>query len=456
MSEEKKSEVINMSEEKKSEVINMSEEKKIELFLPFNYPDVRRGDLTRDYHDKKVPDPYSWLEDPDAEEAKKFVADQNSLSAPYIQGTPVRDLYKDRMTELWNYPKIGCPYKKGERYFQFQNSGLQNQFVLFTADKLLGPDTEWTVFIDPNTWSEDGTIALGSHSFTRDGSLMAYTQSVSGSDWVSIHFVEVENNKKLEDVLQNAKFTCLTWLGNEGLFYGRYPEQDGKADGTETTKNEYHTVYFHRLGTSQDKDIIVAQFKDNPQWMSYVSVSYDMEALVLDISESCEPVNKLWIASTSSDLENVQWTKVVDTFDAQYSFIWKDKNRYYFRTNDNAPRYRVTSCDIDFKEEELKTVDWIDLIPEHELNVLEDCVYCCGHLIINYMEHCKNIVQIHDLESGKPVRKLALEIGSVISMTRQPAKISPRCATTNQNSPLQPQASRWRPRCLRSSARTGR
>jgi len=396
----------------------MSDEKK-ELHLPFEYPDVKRSDQTMDYHGTKVPDPYSWLEDPDAEEVKDFVTAQNKLSAPYMEGTEVRDLYKDRMTELWNYEKVGAPFKKGERYFQYQNSGLLNQYVLYTADKLLGKDTEWKIFIDPNTWSEDGTISLKETSFTKDGTLMAYSKSISGSDWVSIHFMEVETKRMLPDVLEKCKFTCLTWLGNEGFFYARYPEQVGKRDGTETTKNEYHTAYYHKLGTAQDKDVLVAQFKDNPQWMSGVNVSYDMETVMLEISESCEPVNKLWLAPSNCDLGNVNWLKLVDTFDAQYQFIWKEKNTYYFLTNDKAPRYKVTSCTVDFEEEDFKA-EWADVIPQHDINVLESCKHCCGHLIVKYMEHCKNVVQIHDLGTGKFIRKLALGIGTCLSMSCRP------------------------------------
>ncbi|XP_010126056.1 PREDICTED: prolyl endopeptidase-like, partial [Chlamydotis macqueenii] len=218
-----------------------------------------------DYHGCKISDPYCWLEDPDSEQTKAFVEAQNKLTVPFLEQCPVRGLFKERMTELYDYPKYSCHFKKGKRYFHFYNTGLQNQRVLYVQDSL---DADAKVFLDPNKLSDDGTVALRGYAFSEDGEYFAYGLSSSGSDWVTIKFMKVEGPEELPDTLERVKFSCMAWTHDgKGMFYNCYPKQDGKSDGTETSTNLHQKLHYHVLGTNQSEDILCAEFPDEPKWM---------------------------------------------------------------------------------------------------------------------------------------------------------------------------------------------
>ncbi|CAB1351216.1 unnamed protein product [Coregonus sp. 'balchen'] len=244
--------------------------------MAFKYPAARRDESkVDDYHGVKICDPYAWLEDPDSEETKAFVEEQNKLTMPFLEQCAVRPQFHQRLTELYDYPKYSCPYKRGNRYFYFHNQGLQNQDALYVQDSLDGPAT---VFFDPNTLSEDGTVALKMGRLSEECEYFAYGLSSSGSDWVTVHFLKADDLMKLPDVLDRVKFSCLAWT----------------HDARGTTSNLNQKLYYHVIGTNQSEDILVAEFPDNPKWHSGVTVSDDGRYAVLDITEGCEPVNQLW------------------------------------------------------------------------------------------------------------------------------------------------------------------
>ncbi|CAB1321079.1 unnamed protein product [Coregonus sp. 'balchen'] len=306
----------------------------------------RDGSITQimhvdDYHGVKICDPYAWLEDPDSEETKAFVEEQNKLTMPFLE----------------------------------QCAGLQNQDVLYVQDSLDGPAT---VFFDPNTLSEDGTVALKMGRLSEECEYFAYGLSSSGSDWVTLHFLKADDLMTLPDVLDRVKFSCLAWTHDaRGVFYNCYPRQDGKADGTETTSNLNQKLYYHVIGTNQSEDILVAEFPDHPKWHSGVTVSDDGRYAVLNITEGCEPVNQLWYC----DLEKLPngitglltWVKLVDNFEAQYSYI----------TNEGSS----VAC----------------------VNQL--------HLLVNYVHDVKDILQLYDLSTGCLVRDLPLDVGTVVGLS---------------------------------------
>ncbi|XP_061597969.1 prolyl endopeptidase-like [Cololabis saira] len=382
----------------------------------FTYPAARRGDQVDDYHGTKTSDPYAWLEDPDSPETRAFVEEQNKLTMPYLEKCAVRAQFQQRLTELYDYPKYSCPYKRGARYFYFHNKGLQNQDVLYVQDHL---DAPATVFFDPNKLSEDGTVALKMGRLSEQCEYFAYGLSSSGSDWVTVRFMRADDLTELPDVLERVKFSCLAWTHDaKGVFYNCYPPREGKADGTETTSNINQKLYYHAIGTKQCEDILVAEFPDHPKWKSSVTVSDDGRYAVLSLTEGCEPVNQLWYCDLEQLPDGIKgllpWVKLVDNFEAQYSYVTNEGTVFTFRSNLDAPRYTLINIDIQKPERQ----HWTTLIPQHDKDVL-GFVSCVNqrHLLVNYVHDVKDILQLYELESGRLVRDLPLDVGTVAGLS---------------------------------------
>lgn len=385
----------------------------------FSYPQVARDESAiDDYHGIKVSDPYRWLEDPDSEQTKAFVEAQNKLTMPFLEQCPVRRLFKERMTELYDYPKYSCHFKKGKRYFYFYNSGLQNQRVMYVQDSL---DAEPRVFLDPNTFSEDGTVALRGYAFTEDGEYFAYGLSNSGSDWVTIKFMKVSNQEELPDILERVKFSCMSWTHDGvGMFYNSYPKQEGKSDGTETSTNLHQKLFYHVIGTDQSKDILCAEFLDEPKWMGGVEVSDDGQYVILSIREGCDPVNRLWYCDMHKQPNGITgilpWVKLIDNFDAEYEYITNEGTVFTFKTNRNAPNYKLINIDFSDPGES----NWKELVPEHQKDVLEwvSCVHA-KFLVLCYLHDVKNVLQLFDLASGSHLKTFPLDVGSIVGYSGQ-------------------------------------
>ncbi|XP_056154379.1 prolyl endopeptidase-like [Lampris incognitus] len=385
--------------------------------MSFKYPAARRDEAqVDDYHGTKICDPYAWLEDPDSEKTKAFVEEQNKLTMPFLEQCQVQARFHQRLTELYDYPKYSCPYKRGDRYFYFHNQGLQNQNVLYVQDALDGPAT---VFFDPNTLSEDGSIALKMGRLSEECEFFAYSLSTSGSDWETVHFMKADDLTQLPDVLERVKFSCLAWTHDaRGVFYNCYPLQDGKADGTETTANINQKLYYHVMGTKQSQDILVAEFPEHPKWQSAVTVTDDGRYAVLSITEGCEPVNQLWYCDLQqlpgSITGLLPWVKLVDNFDAQYSYVTNEGSMFTFHTNLDAPRYRLINIDLQRPDRQ----HWNTLIPQHDKDVL-GFVSCVNkrHLLVNYLKDVKDILQLYELSTGQKVRDLPLDVGTVAGVS---------------------------------------
>uniref|UniRef100_A0A3P9KVT9 Prolyl endopeptidase n=1 Tax=Oryzias latipes TaxID=8090 RepID=A0A3P9KVT9_ORYLA len=349
--------------------------RKLTSKMAFQYPQAYRDEAVVDtYHGSKIPDPYSWLEDPDSEKTQAFVNAQNQLTLPFLEGCEVRDLFKERMTELYDYPKYSCPFKRGNRYFHFYNTGLQNQSVMYVQESL---EAEPTVFLDPNTFSDDGTVALRGYAFSEDGEYLAYGTSASGSDWVEMRFLRVDGALPLEDHLERVKFSCMSWTHDgKGLFYNSYPDQEGKSDGTETSTNIHQKLYYHLLGTPQSEDILCAEFPDHPKWMSGAEVSDDGRYVLLSIREGCDPVNRLWYCDLQKSPEGITgllpWVKLIDNFDAEYEYVTNEGTLFTFKTNLDAPRYRLININFDSAEQ----TNWKELVPQHDKDVIAIIYHC--------------------------------------------------------------------------------
>ncbi|XP_074607538.1 prolyl endopeptidase-like [Acropora palmata] len=384
----------------------------------FLYHKARRDErVENDYHGTKISDPYVWLEDPDSEETKAFVEQQNAITMPYLAECETRENFKNRLTELWDYPKYRCPFKRGSKYFYFHNSGLQNQSVMYVQDTL---DSVPEVFLDPNNLSEDGTIALVGRSFSDNGELFAFSLSHKGSDWVTIRFMKVCGKEQLPDVLENAKFTSMAWThDNKGLFYNRYPTAL-KADGTVTDLNLNQRLYYHVLGTKQSEDVLCCEFPDHPKWSMGAEVSDCGKYLVLTPHEGCAPVNRLFYCDLEKYKDGLQdasgqlqYEKVVDNFDAEYEYITNEGTLFTFKTNLNAPLYKLINIDLLKPEME----HWTTLVEEDERDVLQwaACVKQ-NLLVLCYLHDVKNLLYLHNM-SGERIMCFPLDIGSIVGFT---------------------------------------
>ncbi|ODM87864.1 Prolyl endopeptidase [Orchesella cincta] len=380
-----------------------------------NYPDIRRDESVVDeYHGTKIADPYRWLEDPDSDEVQKFVEAQNNITIPFLEECKPREAIKTRLTELWNYAKYGCPFRRGDRYFYFKNTGLQNQSVLYMQRSL---EEDGEVFLDPNTLSEDGTVAISTYAFSKNGEVFAYGLSGSGSDWITIHFKNVLTGENYPETLQKVKFTSLSWThDNVGVFYGRYSDQEGKTDGSETTSNENQKLYYHRLGTEQSEDVLVVDFPENPKWRIGAEVSDCGNYLIVSPQQDCRD-NLVFFADLSEPLKSGLKTKltltpVVTKFEADYIYVTNTGHLMYFRTSRDAPNYRIAT--IDFSKP-ISETSWQTVVPEHSKDVLDWTACVNGDVLVTcYIQDVKNTLQIRKLEDGSLIKDFTLEVGTIM------------------------------------------
>ncbi|OIT27185.1 PREDICTED: prolyl endopeptidase-like [Nicotiana attenuata] len=402
------------------------------LTEPLPYPIARRDESVVDnYHGVNVPDPYRWLEDPDSEETKEFVEKQVNLTDSVLKTCETREKLREKITKLYDFPKYEVPFRAGDKYFYFHNSGLQPQKVLYVQDSL---DGEPEVLLDPNTLSEDGTVALSICSISEDAKYLAYGISSSGSDWVTIKVMQVDDKSVNPDVVSWVKFSDASWThDSKGFFYSRYPApNDGESldAGTETHANLNHEVYYHRLGTDQSDDILCWKDPENPKCTRSASVTEDGKYVLLYTYENCDPVNKVYYCDLSALPDGIEgykgrnellpFIKLVDNFDASYDCVANDGTAFTFRTNKDAPKYKLVR--VDLKEPD----SWSDIIREDEKDVLESAVAVNDNqLVVSYLSDVKNVLQLRDLKAGVLLHHLPIDIGTVsgISARRKDSTI---------------------------------
>ncbi len=361
---------------------------------PFNYPQPPKGEQTDDYHGTKVADPYRDLENLDAEATKKWIEAENKITFDYLAGIPERAKIKEKMTALWNYEKFGVPYREGGRYFFSKNTGLQNQNVLFTSDKLPG---DGKVVIDPNTLSKDGTVAMSGVDITDDGKLMAYGLAVAGSDWQQWKVRDIETGKDLSDDVQWVKFSGGSWKKDgSGFFYSRY-DAPASADQLKQA-NYFHKLYFHKLGTAQSADVLVYERKDHKDWNFNGTVSEDGRFLIISVSQGTDPKNRIFYR----DLEkpDAAVVELLNKQDAAYDFLGCDGNTFWFKTDLAAPRGRIVAIDIT-KPEEIKT-----LVPE-AADKLEGVSLVGDRFIASYLKDAHSAIRLFEL-TGKDAGEIKL------------------------------------------------
>lgn len=307
---------------------------------PLSYPTTGKIDQTDDYHGVPVSDPYRWLENPDSEETQAWVEAQNAVTFGYLQEIPAREKIKQRLTQLWNYERYGIPFKQGDRYFYYKNDGLQNQSILYTLTSL---DGEPQVLLDPNTLSEDGTVALGGMAISEDGKLMAYGLSTSGSDWQEWKVRDVETGADLSDHLKWLKFSGASWTHDgQGFFYSRYDEPNEKSKHEDV--NYYQKLFYHRLGTPQSEDVLIYDRPDQKEWGFSAGVTEDGKYLIISVWRGTDPQNLIFYKDLTAPESAV--VELINEFEAEYNFIDNDGSVFWFKTDLNAPLGRVIAIDI--------------------------------------------------------------------------------------------------------------
>ena len=308
----------------------------------FNYPPSHPDPTVVDiYHGQPVPDPYRWLEDLDSERTRAWIEAQNQLTFDYLQRIPARQRLLERLTQLWNYEKYSQPFKEGGRYFYFKNDGLQNQSVLYTQESL---EAEARVLLDPNTLSEDGTVALSGIAISRDGRYLAYGLSRSGSDWQEWKVRDIETGEDLPDHLRWIKFSGASWTPDgQGFFYSRYDEP---PPGREyESANYFQKLYYHRLGTPQSEDLLVYHRPDQKEWGFAGGVTEDGNYLIISVWRGTDPKNLLFYKDLRDP--NLPVVELIREFEANYSFVGNDGSRFWLLTDLNAPRRRLVAIDLD-------------------------------------------------------------------------------------------------------------
>jgi prolyl oligopeptidase len=295
------------------------------------YPETRKGDVVDNYFGTDVADPYRWLEDDRSTETEAWVVEQNKVTRSYLEKIPFRDQIKERLTQIWNYEKYTAPTRHGDYNYFYKNDGLQNQYVLYRQKG----DDDPEVFLDPNGFSKDGTTSLSSVSFSKDGSKVAYSISEGGSDWRKIIIMDAYSREILGDTIVDVKFSGISWYKNEGLYYSSYD----KPDGSElSAKTDQHKLYYHKLGTTQDQDILI--FGDQIK-RRYVGgyVTEDQNYLVVTGANSTAG-NELYVKDLRD--KDAELVTLVDDFEGDHTVLYSEGNELFISTNRNAANKKLT------------------------------------------------------------------------------------------------------------------
>lgn len=349
----------------------------------FTYPVTAKDDQVDDYFGTKVADPYRWLEDDTTAQTAEWVKAQNAVTFAFLEQIPYRQKIQDRLTKIWDYPKVSAPYKEGGRYYYSRNNGLQNQFVQFSKETL---DGEERMVLDPNTFSEDGTVALTNFNPSEDGKYIGYGVSRGGSDWNEFFVMNAGDLQKLEDHLLWIKFSGISWYG-DGFFYSRYPEP---AKGDELSgMNTNSKVYYHKIGDKQENDALIYEDPANPNWGFSAFVTEDKEILLLATNESTNGNHLAFRKATDIDKEFIQ---LVGNFDYNFIPVQHINGTLYVMTDEGAPKYRLIAIDLKYPAKE----NWKVVIPE-KAEVLTSISMVGNKIIASYMKDAHDLIQIFDL-----------------------------------------------------------
>jgi prolyl oligopeptidase len=349
----------------------------------FNYPVTAKENQVDDYFGTKVADPYRWLEDDTSAQTAAWVKAENAITFAYLDKIPFRQKIQERLTKIWDYPKVTAPYKEGGRYYYSKNSGIQNQYVEYSKETLEGPER---MVLDPNTFSKDGTVSLTNFAPSEDGKYVGYGISRGGSDWNEFFVMNAGDLQKLPDHLEWIKFSGISWYG-DGFFYSRYPEP---AKGDELSgMNENSKVYYHKIGDKQENDALVYEDPAHPQWGFSGYVTDDKEIMLLSTTES---TNGNMLAYRKTADMGKEFIPLVYNFEFNFIPVQHINGTLYLMTDEGAPKYRLIAIDLKNPARE----NWKVIIPEKP-EVLTSISMMGGKIIASYMKDAHNVIRIYDL-----------------------------------------------------------
>jgi prolyl oligopeptidase len=358
--------------------------------MKITYPTTKKGNVIDTYFDEKVADPYRWLEDDRSPETEAWVKAQNKVTFDYLSKISMRKKLQKELEQVWNYEKISAPKKHGEYLYFSKNDGLQNQWVIYRQKKNQEPE----IFLNPNTFSKDGTTSLGTMSYTKDGKLLAYSISEGGSDWRKIIVLNTNTKKILGDTLKDVKFSGISWYKNEGFYYSSYD----KPKGSElSAKTDQHKLYYHKLGTKQSEDKIIFGDKTKRRYVGG-RVSNDNDYLIITAAKSTSG-NELYIKDLTNPKNDI--ITILNHFDSDTYFIDNQENKLFFETNLKAPNKRLVSIDFDNPSPN----NWKDIISETKevLSISKGA----GYFFAKYMIDAISKVKQYSYE-GKLIQEIKL------------------------------------------------
>ncbi|HZL83804.1 MAG TPA: prolyl oligopeptidase family serine peptidase [Candidatus Krumholzibacteria bacterium] len=372
---------------------------------PIKYPDTRREHVVDDYFGTKVPDPYRWLENLDSAETKAWVEAQNSLSQPFLAALPDREAIRARLQELWNYERYGVPRQtRSGTLFYTRNDGLQNHAVLYVQKP---GDAEPRVLIDPNSWSEDATVAMAHWTVSPDERWVLYAQQTAGSDWVEYRLRDIATGEDLPDRIRGVNFNFdaarISWRGGTtGFFYSRFPDASSIGAAREII---HQKVCYHRIGTEQKDDVLIYERPDQPQWFAWSKVTGDGRFLLLALERTEEGENELYVkdlGTSSAPRLDAPLRQLIAGFDAHYEFVGSEGSVLYLKTSLDAPRFRIVSLDFGGPD----PVALREVIPQSE-DVIDLALHAGGELLIGTLHDAASKLRRFST-SGKSLGEIAL------------------------------------------------
>ena len=359
------------------------------------YPETRKTDTVDTYFNTKIADPYRWLEDDKSPETSEWVKAENAVTFDYLSKIPFRDKIKERLTKIWNFEKRGVPFKKGKNYFFYKNDGIQNQSVLYVMEGINGTPR---ILLDPNTLAADGTASLGDLSISKNGKYLAYSINRAGSDWSTIYALEIESGKKLADEIEWVKFSNIAWK-DDGFYYSAYDSPKAGASAL-SNKNEFHKVFYHRIGNPQKQDELIFEDKKQPQRNYAAATTEDEQLLILYINESTSGT-----AISVKDLSknNSPFVSLVENFENNYTIIDNVGSHLIVLTDKGAPKYQLLEMDY---TKQTPYESWKKIIPESS-DLLEGVSLCKDKFIVDYLKDVTTRLFIYD-RTGKQEKEIKL------------------------------------------------